>query len=744
MKNVVFYIVYCVTGIFWVGTAPAQNLLKVLSAQDGSPVFAAHVTLVQNERKSYCTTDENGVCAIAIQPGTTAQLSISHLSFEKYQQSITLQAGENTVRLNPATGIMNPITITSNFVPQGQDNSVQKVTVIDAKRIEQQGAVSLDQVLSNELNIRLSKDNILGSSLTMGGVGGENVKILIDGVPVIGRLNGNVDLSQINMQNVERIEVIQGPASVQYGTNALGGIINIITKKPKKDQVQAGVSLFYETVGRYNADAFVSYRKKKHTFRADGGRYFFDGFNPDTLSGRTLQWKPKRQIFGGLSYSYAFKGLTLRYQGNYFHEKVENKGQPIAPFNVAALDEYYTTQRYSNAIFLQGSIKQRHNLDITLAHNGFVRQRDVVLKDLVTLDRTVTDSTFDAFQQIMSRGIYTYVSSSEKLNVQVGYDLSHDWGKGLRIKDTTQNIGDYALFASAEYTAWGKLTLKPGFRYGYNTRYKAPPIPSFSAMYKPHKYVTMRFTWSRGFRAPDIKELYFEFIDVNHYIIGNENLKAENSDNFLFMLTFKMNKKRYAFTLEPSVFYNNIRDRITLAYTDSIAPGAQPIYQNVNIGRFQSTGINLTSTFSYRNLNVQAGGSYVGINTAIPDAVNTPDRFLFTPEGRLNVSYTVPKWKLSASAFYKYTGAAPFFYTDGQNNIRQGKLHDFHTLDLSLQKSFFKESLLIGVYGKNLFNVTNVLQSGTQSSGVHGGATGSLPQSYGRTFAVSVKYTFTK
>ncbi len=139
MKNVVFYIVYCVTGIFWVGTAPAQNLLKVLSAQDGSPVFAAHVTLVQNERKSYCTTDENGVCAIAIQPGTTAQLSISHLSFEKYQQNIPLQAGENTVRLNPATGNKNPITITSNFLPQGQDTSVQKVTVIDAKRIEQQG-----------------------------------------------------------------------------------------------------------------------------------------------------------------------------------------------------------------------------------------------------------------------------------------------------------------------------------------------------------------------------------------------------------------------------------------------------------------------------------------------------------------------------------------------------------------------------------------------------------------------------
>ena len=67
--------------------------------------------------------------------------------------------------------------------------------------------------------------------MSVQGLSGENVKILIDGVPVVGRLNGNVDLSQINLTNIERVEIVEGPLSVNYGTNALAGTINLITKK---------------------------------------------------------------------------------------------------------------------------------------------------------------------------------------------------------------------------------------------------------------------------------------------------------------------------------------------------------------------------------------------------------------------------------------------------------------------------------------------------------------------------------
>merc|ERR1711965_356759 len=96
-------------------------------------------------------------------------------------------------------------------------------------------AVTLKDVLVNQNNIRVAQDNVLGSSMSLQGMSGQNIKILIDGIPVIGRLNGNIDISQINLNTIERIEIIEGPLSVNYGTDALAGTINLISQKNKKN-----------------------------------------------------------------------------------------------------------------------------------------------------------------------------------------------------------------------------------------------------------------------------------------------------------------------------------------------------------------------------------------------------------------------------------------------------------------------------------------------------------------------------
>jgi outer membrane receptor for ferrienterochelin and colicins len=126
---------------------------------------------------------------------------------------------------------LNDAIVTGQYGENSLKNSVFKVKVIDAQRIQQQGAVNLKDVLANEINIRINQDPALGSSINLQGVTGQNIKILIDGVPVIGREGGNVDLTQINLNNVERIELVEGPMSVNFGSDALGGVINIITKK---------------------------------------------------------------------------------------------------------------------------------------------------------------------------------------------------------------------------------------------------------------------------------------------------------------------------------------------------------------------------------------------------------------------------------------------------------------------------------------------------------------------------------
>ena len=163
----------------------------------------------------------------------STQIYVTHIGYESILD--TLKKGEfKTLLLVPKVIEVNEVVITAQYAPNSLEKAVHKIKVIDRKKIELMGAVNLEDVLTNEANVRISQDNVLGSSTSIQGVSGQNVKILIDGVPVIGRLGGNIDLSQINLNDIERIEIIEGPLSVEYGSNALAGTINLITKKEYK------------------------------------------------------------------------------------------------------------------------------------------------------------------------------------------------------------------------------------------------------------------------------------------------------------------------------------------------------------------------------------------------------------------------------------------------------------------------------------------------------------------------------
>src|SRR5690606_31303934 len=110
------------------------------------------------------------------------------------------------------------------------------------------------------------------------------IKILMDGVPIGGREGGNIDLSQFNVYNIERIEIIQGPMSIMYGSDALGGVINLISKNTKKKIGLSGEA-YYESVGKYNFNLTATKTFGKHSLSIGGGRNYFDGYgklNADT------------------------------------------------------------------------------------------------------------------------------------------------------------------------------------------------------------------------------------------------------------------------------------------------------------------------------------------------------------------------------------------------------------------------------------------------------------------------------
>lgn len=641
------------------------------------------------------------------------------------------------------------VVVTAQYNSQSAENSVHKIKVIDRTKIDAMGAVNLRDVLSNELGVRLAQDNILGSSMTLQGISGQNVKILVDGVPVVGRLDGNVDVSQINLQEIERIEIVEGPLSVNYGTNALAGVINLISKKPSFKQINGSVSTYYESVGHYNANAELNYGSNFHAFGVSFGRNFFDGWRDDHSgfknpvpiadSNRFMTWKPKEQLFGGAYFQWNKNGWFVRSKFNAFNETIINRGYPRAPYQETAFDDHYSTRRLDKSLSVKKKISKNGVFDALFSYSRYDRIKNTYFVDLTTLNQQITNSSADQdtsmFDQWVIRGNFASFRDSAKFNYQIGYEVLIESARGQRILDSRQQQADFALFATAEYEPIPSLNLRPGLRYAYNTTYPPPVLPSLNVKWQFAKKWNLRASYAKGFRSPGIKELYFEFVDINHNILGSEELKAEQSNNFLSSISHSLEKKKWSLETEISGFYNAISNRITLAAIDATE------FTYVNIGEFRSQGIRLTSKFTNQQFIVNGGIGWIGsASNVISDEL--ADEFLFYPEVQTSVIYSFPKSKTSLALFYKYQGALPNFTLNNDGNPAQRITEDYHLLDFTLTQQLWKNRLSVTLGAKNLLNVTQILSN--SASGAHSSEGNSVSVGTGRTYFASLKLNLKK
>ncbi len=721
--------------------ANGQFFIKVTD-KEAQPVADAIVFVIpQNVDNPYKQakqfyTDINGIATSTI--GGWCAIEISGDGFTTIKDTAKLIDGATlTLSLNQLVYSASEVVVTGQYEVTTADKSVSKIKIIDAKRIEAQGAVTLKDALSNELNVRMKQDNILGSSLSLQGISGQNVKILIDGVPMIGRLDGNIDLSQINLNNIERIEIIEGPMSVMYGTDALGGVINLITKKTTKHSVEGNVNSYYETVGNYNLNARLAFKTKSRTnIQVSGGRNFFDGYGETGVGGRVQQWKPKEQYFADATVGFNIKKSTHRFQSIAFNELLLNRGEPVSrPYSVYAFDNYFYTRRFNNSLFSDFKLKNGAHIQITSSYSWFRRNNIQKRRDLLTLEDTQTQGATDhdtsIFTLAMSRGTYTQ-QVNRKLGYQLGYDINFENGKGRRIEGNSQSVGDYAAYATIEYRPLSRLVLRPGIRASYNTRYGSPITPSFNTKYTINSKVNLRASYARGFRAPSIKELNLFFVDINHNIQPNPDLKAELSDNVNVSIQYNTTfKNKVAIKIEPSVFYNDIRNMISLAVVDATTQ----LYNYVNIGQYTNAGANLSAEVKVANISVQAGASFTGVKNYFEGAI--VPQYNTTKEYRANLAYTLPKWGTSFNIFYKYNGRIPGYAVNSNNEIVQTYVQSYSMADASVSQSFLNKRITLVVGARNLLNVGRI--SYNAPVGAHSGGGNSMAIGMGRTFFTNIK-----
>ena len=636
---------------------------------------------------------------------------------------------------------LSEVVVTGQLKETTIDKSIHSVKVVEQKKLNSGIYNNLGALLKTSPNINLAQDNVLGSSISMQGISGRNVKVLIDEVPIIGRLDGNIDLSQISLLNIERVEIVEGPMSTIYGSDALAGTINIVTKDSFSHNYI--LNTYYESIGKYNLDLQVNSQIRSNQFSYQFGRKYFNGWSEGqefTLlpnnqladTNRVKQWKPKEQYFNKLTYRFKMHKLSISSYVELFNEKLTSLGMPTAPYYEHAFDEFYRTTR----INIGSEAKYKNAKDetrILASYNNYVRSKETIYKDLTDLSQTVVNSSgaqdTSVFDAILTKIVYSNYKI-QNWKYQFGADLQFYTAQGERILNNDKEQSNLASFFTIEHKLNDIISLRQSNRIIYNSDYSAPFVHSGNVLFNFNNY-QIRTSYGKGFRAPDFKELYLNFVDINHNIIGNENLIAETSINYNLHNTLKGKIYEVNFIADFGAFYNKIENKINL-YED---PDFDGRYSYFNIDKFTSKGVNSNIKFLYSKAEVIIGASHIGTLSEIGGENNNLGYWLFNTNYNLS-SYIEINKNTSINLFYKYTGKSPYFSSE-INGITQKFSEAYNLLDMSLKRDFINQRINITLGAKNIFDVTNI-KSDQNSSAVHSSGNNLVSVGYGRSFFTKI------
>jgi outer membrane receptor for ferrienterochelin and colicins len=707
---------------FWVITIPlaAQSNLRIQDAETGAPLEMVKTVIrsLNTETSRMLYSDASGAITImdtALYP-FTVQLSL--VGYTSLRDTI-YRSGRYTFSLKSVNSSLDPVVITGQFTPVQASKAVMKVQTISREKMDNMGANSLADVMRFQNSLVLSQDMVLGTGMQMQGMGGEHVKILIDGVPVTGRQNGNVDFQQLPLDDIETIEIVQGALGIQYGNNAMAGTINLIRKKHIQPALHTRA--YADATGVLRNQFRLNFGTGKMNWSLYLLRHYFDGWNPDDTtfpdfrrrvadSSRFHLWKPRLQHAYGLAWGTKIKRLHVDVRSDRVDDQIDNRGMPRAPYGLNAFDDRYFTQRWDQNVQLKwtkgASVWQSQN-----ALNYFTRTKNTWLTDLTNLEKNLTrnpgDQDTTRNHLYMSRTVWLYRPDSSKWTLESGYDIQHEMLTGDRIMLNRQDITDAALFATMDWMTVAGLTLKPGMRWGYNSAFNFPVIPSLALRYELHKFV-IRSSVARGFRAPSVKELYFLFVDINHNIQGNPNLKPEHSVNTQASVDYQISKE---ITIDANINYNQIQNRILLVNAGNT------LFQYRNSGDWEIAGARAGLNLNSRNHTLQCISSFWSLISRLPE---TPAQWFPSMDVNVNYSLQFPKYAGGISIFYKYQGRQNAFYLEDTGERVPLFMQAFQMADITAHKHLWAKSVKLQVGVRNAFNVIQVassIQGGAHSSG---------------------------
>jgi outer membrane receptor for ferrienterochelin and colicins len=469
---------------------------------DGAPISQA--TLYLSE-VIWTISDDDGSFLLENVPNGDYELTVSRVGFESEKIDVVIPFTEIepfTITLKEKVYNNNPVIVTADRSSKLLEDVSVPVEVINQAEIRSSGSLRLSDILDEQIGLNVVSDH--GTGIQVQGFDPEYTLILIDNQPLIGRTAGTLDLTRLAVGNIEQIEIVKGPSSALWGSNALAGVINIITEKGN-DPFNLDISTRYGSFETMDLGV-------NGTFKIDNlrGRFFgnyngSDGYDLNTSTvAPTIPEYDNLTLSGGVNYRISRNvdlGISTRYysEDQYYNDEINNR------FTVDPV----TGENYQTDFSITPEIKINLGNRFLLVTNAFLSSFESNSTSIFSETGEVYFS--DDFEQTLNR-------FETQGSAYWNKDHTTVVGAGMNREDLTAEIyadvpffDSYFGFGQHEWWLNEKLSLTGGFRYDIHSEYESQFSPKFSSLYKASDKLQIRASLGGGYKAPDFRQLFLNF-----------------------------------------------------------------------------------------------------------------------------------------------------------------------------------------------------------------------------------------
>lgn len=687
-------------------------------------------------------TKEDGIYNLQNIPYGTYTLIASYIGFETQSKTIVLSESNPVLEINftlkESISELNQIVVTGTRTEKKQSDLAVIVDIIDSKTLINTQSCNLAEGLKFQAGLRVESNcqTCNYTQLRMNGLAGGYSQILINGRPIFSPLMGLYGMEQLPTNMIERIEVVRGGGSVLYGSSAIGGVVNVITKIPKENNYN--LSYTFQNINGQSNDKLITGNATILTEKKNAGvsffinnrkRDFYD-HNGDNFSelpklennsfGANLFFRPtdnqKLEVNFSSINEYRFGGEMVEGKPAHLALQSEERTHNVLLGNVDYQINFNGGNSSLITYFATQSTDRRHYTGIVPNKEDSVAYQNHLSNPPYGISYT---KTYQGGLQL-NHSLSSFLGGSNILTLGTEYVIDDVFdvieSYNYKIDQTTKNLG---VFFQSDWQITKKANLLSGIRIDKHNFLENPIFsPRLSFLYKIKPQMQFRATWSTGFRAPQAfdSDMHIAFAGGGISRISlADNLQQERSNSFSSSLNYDKPTEHFIVGFTVEGFYTHLQNAFYLSPNGEDNFGQK--FEKRNGAGAVVQGITLETRANYdQKIQLEAGFTLQKSLFDEPveniEGLELKREFLRTPNdyGFATLSFT-PNKHFSLNINAVYTGKMELVHFAGskEQTIDEYKTSDSFT-DFSIRTSYDfdlkKTKSKLQIYGgiKNLFN----------------------------------------